>query len=420
MEDVTDKKRIDLELDQHRHHLETLVASRTKALEAALTLADAANHAKSAFLANMSHEIRTPMNAIIGLTYLLQKSTLSTEQSRKLQQIDQSSQHLLAIINDILDLSKIEAHQMQLEQTDFALGSLLDHICSLVSHQVQSKPITIAVDYGDVPQWLRGDGNRLRQALLNYVSNALKFTEQGSIWLRTRLLEETEAGLLIRFEVQDTGVGIAEDKLILLFEAFSQVDVSTTRQYGGTGLGLAITRRLANLMGGTVGVESVLHQGSLFWFTAVLQRGHGILPGHPPQTSTQAEFLLRQHYAGARILLVEDNVINREVAIELLNAVGLSVDTAETGREAIDMIRNQAYQLVLMDVQMPEMDGLEATKVLRAEGSQIPILAMTANAFNHDQDTCLTVGMNDVVAKPFSPETLYAKVHQWLSLAAES
>ena len=419
MVDITEKKRIDLELDQHRHHLEALVASRTKALESALSLADSANQAKSAFLANMSHEIRTPMNAIIGLTYLLQKSTLSAEQSRKLQQIEQSSQHLLSIINDILDLSKIEAHQMQLEQTDFALGSLLDHICSLVSHQVQAKAVTITVDCGDVPAWLRGDYIRLRQALLNYVSNALKFTEQGSIWLRTRLLEETEAGLLIRFEVQDTGMGIAEDKLTMLFEAFSQVDVSTTRQYGGTGLGLAITRRLANLMGGTVGVESVPEQGSLFWFTAVLQRGHGILPGYSQKTSTQAEFLLRQHYAGAQILLVEDNVINREVAIELLNGVGLSVDTAETGREAIDKIRNQAYQLVLMDVQMPEMDGLEATKIIRAEGSQIPILAMTANAFNHDQDTCLTVGMNDVVAKPFSPEMLYVKVYHWLSRAAQ-
>ncbi len=417
MEDITEKKRVQWELDQHHQHLEVLVANRTAELKSALTQADAANQAKSAFLANMSHEIRTPMNAIIGLTYLLQKSSLTPEQTRKLQQIENSSQHLLAIINDILDLSKIEARQMQLEQIDFAPEALFDHLRSILIHQAQAKGIRIEVDRDDVPHWLRGDINRLRQALLNYISNAIKFTEHGSIWLRAKLLEESKAGLLIRFEVQDTGIGIAEDKLPKLFEVFSQVDVSTTRQYGGTGLGLAITQRLANLMGGTSGVESVPGQGSLFWFTARLQHGHGIRTGNLPPVSTEAESLLREQHAGARILLAEDNVINREVALELLNAVGLSVDTADNGREALDKVRNNVYQLVLMDMQMPGLDGLEATKMIRAlpDRTQLPILAMTANAFNRDCNACLAAGMNDFVAKPVSPEILYSRLLYWLS-----
>ncbi|NOT12618.1 MAG: PAS domain S-box protein [Methylococcaceae bacterium] len=274
MEDITEKKRIAEELDQHRHHLETLVASRTAELENALTLADAANQAKSAFLSNMSHEIRTPMNAIIGLTYLLKKSSLTADQSYKLLQIEESSQHLLTILNDILDLSKLEANRIELEHKDFALEDLLDYTRSLIVTQ-GSQQLSIEVDNGDVPRWLHGDLTRLRQALLNYANNAVKFTERGSIWLRAKLLAETDAILLVRFEVQDTGIGIEQDKLPILFEAFAQADTSLTRQYGGTGLGLTITQRLANLMGGTTGAESVLGQGSLFWFTARLQCGQG-------------------------------------------------------------------------------------------------------------------------------------------------
>jgi PAS domain S-box-containing protein len=515
--------------------------------------AEAANQTKSAFLANMSHEIRTPMNAIMGLTHLLQRDATSQRQKSQLTKINDAAAHLLGIINDILDFSKIEAGRMTLDPTNFDVERMVSHVCDLVSDRAEAKGLELVADIAGVPPVLHGDGLRVGQVLLNFATNAVKFTERGSVVIKAAVRHETADTLTVRFEVKDTGMGMTPEQQQRLFQPFMQADVSTTRQFGGTGLGLAISRRLAELMNGQVGLDSTPGMGSTFWLELPLRRtstgqalprARGSLPDRmrvlvvddvadaretmadvlskmnarvdtadsgeqclalvaaadrlgdpyrmvlvdwampgtdgmatgtqlaaldlkerplallvsavremPPEnlaqghfdgfvtkpvtpgallqvvadtlggakataadlTETSAENLL-QARPGLRVLLAEDNPLNQEVAIDLLQHAGLTVDLAADGLQAVQLAGQYAYDLILMDLQMPNMDGMTATQHIRAmplHGST-PILAMTANAFEDDRNACLAAGMNDHVAKPVSPAVLYGALLRWL------
>ncbi|MBL8308008.1 MAG: PAS domain-containing protein [Rubrivivax sp.] len=387
-----------------------------QALLRAKEAAEAASVAKSAFLANMSHEIRTPLNAVIGLADVLRRGQVSDAQREQLAKIDSAGRHLLSLINDVLDLAKIEAGRLEIAQQDFHLGALMDSVLAMVRGAAAQRGLALSVDVGTVPAWLNGDPVRLRQALLNFAGNAVKFTERGSVLLKAEVESEAGDGLVLRFEVCDTGIGVAQDKLPLLFHEFEQADASLRRRFSGTGLGLAITRRLAQLMGGEVGVSSTLGQGSRFWFTARLRRGQGELQAPPTEAADEHDTFGQLASLQARVLLAEDNPVNREVTLSLLDGSSLVVDVAADGVEAVQLASQRRYDLVLMDMQMPRMDGLAATLALRRlpGWATVPIVALTANAFAEDRRACLDAGMNDFMAKPVSSANLYAVLLRWL------
>jgi PAS domain S-box-containing protein len=405
--DVTHRVQMDAELAR----------TRDAALEA--------TRAKSAFLATMSHEIRTPMNGVIGMTDLLLDTELTPIQHDYAETVRRSGDALLTIIDDVLDFSKIEAGRLPLKQLDFDLRTTVAHVVELLAPRAAAKSLTIAAFVDpSIPPQLRGDPGRIRQVLLNLIGNAIKFTQHGEVDVRVTVEHDTKETVTVRMSIRDTGIGIPQQHQHRLFSSFSQIDESSTRVYGGTGLGLAISRQLAELMGGAVGVESVEHEGSTFWFTAQLAKCAARSTPVRPATSLMTDRPVCESASDAqwRVLLVEDNPVNQKVARIMLRKLGCLVDLAVDGRDALDALGRTPYDVVFMDCQMPVMDGYEATReIRRLEGTNThtTIIAMTANAADGDRERCLDVGMDDYLSKPVKLARLEATLKRWIDARDE-
>ena len=440
--DITAQKTLEERDLCYRGQLEEMVAQRTSELEESRRQAEAASQAKSIFLSTVSHEIRTPMNAIVGFAHLFDRSNLTETQQEQLRKIKLAATTLLSVINDVLDISKIEAGKLELEQMPFVVRSMLDTVCSIVGFAALEKELVLEVNVApEIPDVLTGDPKRIGQILLNLMNNAVKFTQEGSITLTVGLAEEQvqndgdgDNSIMLALSVEDTGMGLSEEQMGRLFKPFMQADNSVTRRFGGTGLGLAISKQLVELMGGKIGVHSQLGKGSVFHFTLrlALSDTASDLTELPlaPDDQASAKLPGAQVLANKRALIVEDNEINQEIAKALLAEHGIEADVADNGLLSLEKVVQQQYDCIFMDMQMPVMGGIEAAQSLRNMGKKaqetegpeaplawllhVPIVAMTANAMAEDRRHCLDAGMNDHIGKPIDLQALHACLLRWL------